>query len=308
VNNAQEPKNAVLVLLEGGLQFYGQNRKTEAIEQWHQVLALEPDNRLAKEYLEAAGAWGIEAPGAPPLRVVRNDDPTPSKAVDASTRESVLSLVKAHRFEDALTVLYEAHRKAPADAAVSRSIAVMKQRVLSDYQRELGSLDQVPFVQLQGEHLKRVPLSPNEQELVGLVDGLVTFGDILQSSQRGELPSTKALVGLLRKGVVQVKNQSTALLTKIQTQELTIEPPPTMSPSSVFPQQSEAVAAALTDAKQATKIAFTALLAKAVQASLAGRTSEAKRLLEEATPLCADEPLARQQLTNLKLRIERAGQ
>ena len=43
-------------LLQEGLDHYGRNDVADAVRCWQQVLALAPDNLVARDYLEAAGA------------------------------------------------------------------------------------------------------------------------------------------------------------------------------------------------------------------------------------------------------------
>jgi tetratricopeptide (TPR) repeat protein len=288
-------------LLESGLQLYGQNRREEAMRRWEELLARAPEHQLAREYIEAAKAR--EMPSSPSLRVVR-DSEVPSGSgvsgvVDVETREKVLTLVRAHRLEEALQVLYVAHRQSPQDAAVSRSITVMKQRLLAEYRKELGELDGVPYLQIPRTQISRLPLTPNEEETFPLVDGLVSYSDIVRSSPLNEFVTTKSLAGLLRKGIIAVQripernvephgvatSGSAVTPSVVGLMESTSQTPPPIAPAST------------------RSLTFAAALARTVQAHMAGRIHEAKAFLEEAHRMCPDDAIAKRKLENLSARI-----
>jgi tetratricopeptide (TPR) repeat protein len=287
-------------LLERGLNLYRENRRAEAIEQWEELLRVDPNNALAKEYLESTRTQ--ESFGTPALRVVPDLEPVNQELASRRARELVLSLVKAHRFEEALQSLYHAHQAAPQDAAISRSIAVVKQRLLREYQAELGSLDGVPYRNMQITPRQGLLLESNEEALLLLVDGLLSFGDILQSSSRGTLLSSKALAGLLKKELIAVKHPS----------EPREEPAsaPTSSDSTITAMVSQlppAIALSGTTAIEAPIPEFKALLASAVKELFSGRLVEARRLLDEAQSICPDDPISKRNLMSLLARIERGS-
>jgi tetratricopeptide (TPR) repeat protein len=282
----------VTTLLESGLDLYGANRQREALERWREVLSRWPDNRLAREYLEAAGALTIE-PGPPPLRVVpplQEPAADQSRSVDLRTRDLVLNLVRGQRLEEALRVLYDAHRLAPQDPSVSRSIAALKQRLLIDLSRELGSLDQVPVVAMTREEVARVPVGEIEREALRLVDGLVTYGDLLESLNREKLQGVRALVSLLRKSVLRSR---AAIPAKGSAEAAPPEPAHRVPP----PVPSTAPA----------ELRFAEAVAQAVRLLIAGHRDKAKGALAQAEKLCPADAVARRNLERLKSRIESEG-
>ena len=197
-------------LLERGLDFYGRQLVVEAIRCWREVLQLSPGHRLALEYLEAAGASaqdgqdgqggqggadGADSRPTTPPRVTRSsstrgstqDDRGVSIGRATTSDEQVMSLdslsaltvelIREKRFEEALTLLYTAHGEAPRDQSISRSINVVKQRLLREYRAEIGDLSQVPKLALDDALIEELPLSDDERELVPLIDGLEIEND-----------------------------------------------------------------------------------------------------------------------------------
>ncbi len=220
-------------LLERGLDYYGRQLVAEAIQCWREVLYLSPGHHLALEYLEAAGASpepgesGAE-PGAtatPPTsarpavgRVSTKDDRSAGRREDrgrASTADEPLSLeslstltvelIRERKFEEALALLYTAHGEAPRDPSISRSISVVKQRLLKEYRTELGDLSQIPALAYDEALIEELPLTEDERELVPLIDGIVALEDVLQSCGLGALQAHRALAQLCRRRVIVLR-------------------------------------------------------------------------------------------------------
>lgn len=215
-------------LLERGLDYYGRQLVAEAIQCWREVLYLSPGHRLALEYLEAAGASpepgesGAEPAAAPPPsarpavgRARTKDDRSSGRREErtrASTADEPLSLeslstltvelIRERKFEEALALLYTAHGEAPRDPSISRSISVVKQRLLKEYRTELGDPSQVPALAYDEALIEELPLTEDERELVPLIDGIVALEDVLQSCGLGVLQAHRALAQLCRRRVI----------------------------------------------------------------------------------------------------------
>lgn len=217
-------------LLERGLDYYGRQLVAEAIQCWREVLYLSPGHRLALEYLDAAGALpepgesGAEPIGAaaPPKstkpavgRASTKDDRSSGRREErgrASTADEPLSLeslstltvelIRERKFEEALALLYTAHGEAPRDPSISRSISVVKQRLLKEYRTELGDPSQVPALAYDEALIEELPLTEDERELVPLIDGIVALEDVLQSCGLGALQAHRALAQLCRRRVI----------------------------------------------------------------------------------------------------------
>lgn len=220
-------------LLERGLDYYGRQLVAEAIECWREVLFLSPGHRLALEYLDAAGA--SPEPGQPGDATERGDaaaSPRPGKPSvgRASTKDDrssgrrderarastadeqplsleslstlTVELIRERKFEEALALLYTAHGEAPRDPSISRSISVVKQRLLKEYRTELGDPSQVPALAYDEALIEELPLSEDERELVPLIDGIVALEDVLQSCGLGALQAHRALAQLIRRRVI----------------------------------------------------------------------------------------------------------
>jgi hypothetical protein len=109
-----------------------------------------------------------------------------------------VTLLREHRLEEALTVLYQLRECAPDNTSVARGIQILKGKVLLEYLARLGDLDEVPTA-LAGptDSLSDLTLS-----VLQLVDGVSTLGDLLETARVGRLPTARALVQLLEQRLI----------------------------------------------------------------------------------------------------------
>lgn len=64
-----QSKSEIDKYLEEGLNFYGLGKFKKAIECWNKVLEIDPDNSLAKDYIESAGGEVSEEEERPPEKL-----------------------------------------------------------------------------------------------------------------------------------------------------------------------------------------------------------------------------------------------
>lgn len=217
-------------LLERGLDFYGRQLVSEAIQCWREVLYLSPGHRLALEYLEAAGASADEEFDPEPRaaakgkRAVGTQAPATIAASTSSTSSpstappeetpltleslSVLAveLIRERRLEEALALLYTAHGEAPKDQAISRSINVIKQKLTREYRAEIGNdLGQIPHLTVDEALIEELELSDDEREVLRLVDGIVALDDVVQAAGFAPLQIYRALAQVLRRNLIVLK-------------------------------------------------------------------------------------------------------
>lgn len=202
---AKRGNDEVEQLLAEGLDLFGRGRAEEAIVCWRRVLELVPNHPEALDYLHDAGADSREA-FAPlssgvidlktrlprPAALPRND-------VQAEGRH-ILELIKARRYEEALEALYEARSLRPTDPSLSRSIRHIKGRLLRRYLRSLGGLDACPS--LCSQRLPEASWTEEEQEVLKLIDGISTYGDIVDISTLGRFQTLKVLRSLVERDIV----------------------------------------------------------------------------------------------------------
>ncbi len=207
-------------LLERGLDFYGRQLVSEAVQCWREVLYLSPGHQLALEYLEAAGINPDSEYQQEPPKKVRSSAsipiaaaPEPAADEPPLTLESLsvlaVELIRERRLEEALALLYTAHGEAPKDQSISRSINVIKQRLTREYRAEIGDLGQIPHLTVDDALLDELDLSEDELEVLRLVDGIVALDDIIQTSGFAALQIYRVVAQLLRRNLIVLKAPAT---------------------------------------------------------------------------------------------------
>lgn len=215
-------RSTVEALLDQGLELYGRNEVADAVRCWRRALSLAPGDRRALEYLEAAGARATPTP--PPVspsavvielsvaRAARAEGPPTvllgDVEVPVKNRAVMERLLQDRRYEEALQLLYKEREQNPEEPAISRGIRLLKEHLVIHYGRELGSLDWVPDLVASEEVMSRLP--PEHREVLRLVDGVASFGDVLGSSRLGRFETYRFLAALLKRGSITARAPSVA--------------------------------------------------------------------------------------------------
>jgi len=105
-------------------------------------------------------------------------------------------------YEEALSLLWAARQRAPDIAEIARGIQLLKQRLVRRYLCHLGDLDRVPCLLVDANALDEFNLEPEELEIVRLVDGVSSYGDIIVESRFGRLETYRRLAWLLARGII----------------------------------------------------------------------------------------------------------
>jgi tetratricopeptide (TPR) repeat protein len=140
------PTDLIARLLQQGLDHYGRNEIAEAVRCWQQVLALAPDNPVARDYLDAAGAdmnsmasprregrdaeiidFGVARAN---LAAIDGSSATAiSNVQKQSFKAEVAQLLRDKRYESALELLCAARERHPKDPEIARSIELLEARL-----------------------------------------------------------------------------------------------------------------------------------------------------------------------------------
>jgi tetratricopeptide (TPR) repeat protein len=196
--------NNIEMLLEAGLKAYGNNETDTAFRLWTQVLEIQPENAQARDFLTAAG---MELPPPPPAQLAQIVDLGQARQqreseadARAVLRAKVEQLVRERRLEDALNLLDQARPRFPEDPSISRSIRILRDRLVVDYGRLLGRLDDIPRLTLSREEILKQHLSPEEIALLKMIDGIASLGDIVRGSHLGRFEAYRAFLLFRERG------------------------------------------------------------------------------------------------------------
>jgi hypothetical protein len=242
-------------LLAEGLDLYGQNRVADAVRCWHRVLEIEPGDARALEYLECAGSAPSAALGRGvviDLHAARGGrpiaQPPPSTSLPLTEgeaagvdRAALERLLRERRYEEALLLLYRERTRAPEDAAITRGIRMLKEHLTVRYARELGSLDRIPVLVAGADQLARA--TAEQRQVLRLVDGLATLGDVMQSSRLGRFETYRLLASMLERGLIGTRAPSLFMpavhlpepAAKVPSEPPATQPSPVSAPFSAPP-------------------------------------------------------------------------
>jgi TolA-binding protein len=146
-------------------------------------------------------------------------------------RTYLTQLLKERRYEEALDIVLKARLQNPNDPAVSRSVRLLKDRLTLKYSERVGSLDRIPECRLSDDVIETMTFTFEERGVLALVDGIATFGDIVDASPQGQFATYRALSLLLDREVILAREASTPIPAKIlqqhqQKQKARSAPPP----------------------------------------------------------------------------------
>src|SRR3954470_5713571 len=117
-------------------------------------------------------------------------------------RAKLTRLLKERRYEEALEMLLRARQQTPDDPTISRSVRLLKDKLTIKFAEAVASLDVVVRCTIPDAALSSLSLSFEERGVLALVDGIATFGDVVDASPHGKFATYRALATFLEKGIV----------------------------------------------------------------------------------------------------------
>ncbi len=189
-------------LLEAGLKAYGNSDSDTAARCWRRVLELQPTNAQAKDFLITAG---FELSGATAQAASAAQDAQQGSGPRGELRARVETLLQERKLEQALDELDRSRTRFPDDPSISRSIRLLRDRLVLEYGKRLGKLDDVPCLAVSREAIARARPASEELALVKLVDGIASLGDIVRGSQFGRFETYRAFVRFVERGWIQLR-------------------------------------------------------------------------------------------------------
>ncbi len=191
---------AVEGLIAEGLELYGRNEVADAVRRWREVLVLAPDEPRALDYLGCAGVEPPLSSRLPPSLQPSELRPVEQVASTAVNREVIIELLRARRYEEALSWLRTELGKRPGDGEIGRSVGVLEAHLAARHERELGDLDRVVCVQASPAVLRG--LAPDHRRLIDLVDGTTSLREVLVRTELGAYEARRVLALFVRKAFV----------------------------------------------------------------------------------------------------------
>ncbi len=194
--------------LEEGLNFYGLGKFKKAIECWNKVLEIDPDNSLAKDYIESAGGEVSEEEESPPERSEEpppftTTPPSPEPDLEAKLRQAK-SLFKENKFELAMEMFESILQGEPDNLDVQGYYEMARSQQLKQYKSEVGDLPQIPRVAKTQPEILKLNLDNEEGFILSLIDGRLSYNDVFSLSNMDDFKTYRIICRFLRQGIIGV--------------------------------------------------------------------------------------------------------
>lgn len=181
---AGSPAERTARLLAQGLELFGQDRVEQAVACWREVLALDPDHREARDYLESAGV-------------------SLAPAEDRATVARALSLAERGGHEEALALLKSAVARAPGEIEAQAALDLVRAHLYAKYRRRLDPGGR-PRLRVERDQLLRFDLPPEAGFLLSMLDGRTRVEELMTVAGLDALDVLHLLVRLEEAGIVEV--------------------------------------------------------------------------------------------------------
>jgi tetratricopeptide (TPR) repeat protein len=182
---AESPAERAARLLAEGLELFGQDRVDEAIACWREVLAIDPQHREARDYLESAGA-SVAAPD------------------ERANVARALALAERGDAEGARALLRSALGRAPEDLEAQAAFDLVRAHLFASYRTRAGGGSGRPRLKVGADQLLRFDLPPEAGFLLSMLDGRTRIEELMTVGGLDPFEVLHLLARLEKAGIVEV--------------------------------------------------------------------------------------------------------
>ena len=190
-------------LIRDGLDRFGSGEASEAIARWEEVLAIDPQNANALDYLEAARGDG-ETDG----RDVGRDDNRNEEPEREVTRllEEAQNLLGNDDLEGALSVFRAAANRDPDRFEVESYIDMVRGRLVQRYRDRVGDTGAAPRMVIDPSELTAFDLPADAGFMLSLVDGKTSIDELIALSGMDTFEALRILNELVAAGIAELES------------------------------------------------------------------------------------------------------
>ncbi len=190
-------------LIRDGLDRFGSGEASEAIARWEEVLAIDPQNAKALDYLEAARGDG-ETDG----RDVGRDDNRNEEPEREVTRllEEAQNLLGNDDLEGALSVFRAAANRDPDRFEVESYIDMVRGRLVQRYRDRVGDTGAAPRMVIDPSEITAFDLPADVGFMLSLVDGKTSIDELIALSGMDAFEALRILNELVAAGIAELES------------------------------------------------------------------------------------------------------
>jgi len=193
---AEPNEEQISALLAEGLDLYGCDEIGPAIKAWRAVLALDPGNAEALDYLQTADRRDQRR-----LPVADQMSDTIRNIVFAAQQA-----IGARDWEGALDLLDNAADAGSTGLEYEATIEIVRSRLLRQYTDRVGDLAAVPVLRSETGDLTNFNLPPDAGFMLSLIDGTTPLSDLISLSGMDVFEALRIVGNLLEAGILDMRS------------------------------------------------------------------------------------------------------
>jgi tetratricopeptide (TPR) repeat protein len=191
VSGVADPGDEIRRLMTRGLDLYALGQVEEATACWRQVLARDPGNAEARDYLQAAVG---DAEGA-----------SARAGVGPAGLPEAIALLRAGELQQGLELLETLVGREPNDLEAQAFLELTRGALLRSYRARVGRGAAAPRVRIAPAEVMKYNLPAAAGFLLSLIDGRLSVEELLAVSGMDPFETLRALTNLLDAGIVEAR-------------------------------------------------------------------------------------------------------
>ncbi len=199
-------------LLERGLYHYGLGEVDKALELWKQVLALDPENDTAREYIQIETGRAVEATPSKEVPVAgeyHEPGPVPEPARSAPLSPEFIEgqqYLQRGEWETAMHKFGEAHRSDSSNPMYWAHVELSRARLIKEVIDQMGGMSSIPALTVPlNELVGRKSFTQEEGFVLSLISGETGFEDVISLSPLPRFQTYHIIYRLLSEGLVKIQ-------------------------------------------------------------------------------------------------------
>jgi tetratricopeptide (TPR) repeat protein len=180
-------------LMARGLDLYALGQIEEATACWRQVLARDPQNAEARDYLHAAAG-----DGEPPAAGAR-----PGRA--GGLLAEAVGLLRSGDLQEGLALLETLVHAEPQNLEAQALLELARGSLLRVYRARVGSGEAVPRIRIPTKEVMKYNLPAAAGFLLSAIDGRISVDELIAVSGMDPFEALRALSNLLEARIVEAR-------------------------------------------------------------------------------------------------------
>ncbi len=190
-------------LIRDGLDRFGTGDVSEAIACWDEVLAIDPQNAKALDYLEAARGDGETHPSDAGRGDAGNQGP---EREVTRLLEEAQNLLGNDDLEGALSVFRAAANRDPDRIEIESYVDMVRGRLVQRYRDRVGDTGAAPRMVIDPSEVTGFDLPADVGFMLSLVDGKTSIDELIALSGMDAFEALRILNELMAAGIAELES------------------------------------------------------------------------------------------------------